>query len=129
MKNPSVRKTIASALLAAGSLIAASAALKYLDLGATLRILVALLPIPAYVWFLLSQVKAARHLDELQQRIHLEALVIAFPSAFMGILLTWLLYRAGVLPGLTFSDAVAFFLVLMIAVFVAGWAIAARRYR
>ncbi|MGH9779208.1 MAG: hypothetical protein ACRD5I_12430 [Candidatus Acidiferrales bacterium] len=129
MKNPSGRKAIASALLAAGSLIAASAALKYLDLGATLRILTALLPLPAYAWFLLVQIGSARRLDELQQRVHLEALVFAFPTTFMGILTTWLLYVAGPLANLSFSNAIAFFLVLMIFLYPVGLFLAARRYR
>jgi uncharacterized protein YacL len=120
---------VGSALLAALALAVASLALKYLDLDATARILVALLPVPAYVWFLLAQVEAARHLDELWQRIQLEALVIAFPSTFMGILVTWLLYRAGPLADLTFSDAVASFLLMMILFYLAGLLLAARRYQ
>lgn len=122
-------KAIASSLLAAATLIAASAALKYLDLNGPLRLLVALLPVPAYVFFLLTQVNTVRRMDELQQRIQLEALVVAFPTTFVGILTTWLIYKAGFLPGLKFSSAVTFFLVLMIFLYVLGRALAARRYQ
>jgi len=121
-------RSIASALLAGATLIAASAALKYLDLSSPLRLLVALLPVPAYAFFLLTQVNTVRRLDELQQRIQLEALVVAFPTTFVGILTTWLIYEAGFLPGLKFSTAVAFFLLLMTVLYVLGRALAARRY-
>lgn len=124
-----VEKQIGSALLAALTLVAASVALKYFDLGATLRVVVALLPVPAYVWFLLAQIEAARHLDELWQRIQLEALVIAFPSTFMGVLVTWLLHRAGPLADLTFSGGVLAFILMMILFYIGGLVLAARRYR
>jgi hypothetical protein len=122
-------KSISSALLAAATLMAATAALKHLDLGGVGRLLMALLPVPAYIFFVLTQVKVARQLDELHQRIQLEALVFAFPTTFVGILTTWLLFMAGFLPGLDFSRAVTFFLVLMIFLYVLGRALAARRYQ
>lgn len=120
---------IVPALVAAGALLAATAALKWLQLSGPVRLLIALLPVPAYIYFLISQVNSIRRLDELQRRIHLESLVFAFPTAFVGILTTWLVWLAGFLPWLTFSDAVAFFLVLMTFLYVAGRLLAARRYR
>lgn len=117
------------ALLAAGSLLVATAILKWLQLSSPLRLLIALLPVPAYVYFLVAQVSAIQRLDELQRKIHLESLVFAFPTAFVGILTTWLIWLAGFLPWLTFSDAVAFFLTLMIFLYVTGHILAARRYR
>ena len=122
-------KSIASALVAGATLMAAAAALKHLDLGSVGRLLMALLPLPAYIFFVLIQVKSARQMDELHQRIQLEALVFAFPTAFVGILTTWLLHMAGFLPGLEFTHAVAFFLVLMIFLYAVGRTLAARRYR
>lgn len=122
-------KSIFSALVAAAALLGAAAALKHLDLDSGVRLLVALLPVPAYIFFIVTQVKVARRMDELHQRIQLEALVFAFPTAFVGILTTWLLYIAGFLPGLEFSNAVTFFLVLMIFLYVLGRTLAARRYR
>ena len=89
----------------------------------------ALLPVPANIFFIVTQIKVARQMDELRQRIQLEALVFAFPTAFVGILTTWLLYVAGFLPGLEFSNAVTFFLVLMILLYALGRTLAARRYR
>ena len=49
-----------------------------------IRILVAAAPIPVFAWFLLQFIRTIRSLDELERRIHLEALAIAFP---LGILL------------------------------------------
>jgi hypothetical protein len=49
-----------------------------------LRILVAAAPIPVFAWFLYEFVRTIRVLDELERRIHLEAMAIAFP---LGILL------------------------------------------
>jgi hypothetical protein len=120
---------IVPALVAAAALLAATAALKWLPISSPVRLLIALLPVPAYVHFLVAQVNAVRRLDELQRRIHLESLVFAFPTTFVGILTTWLIWLAGYLPGLNFSNAVTFFLVLMITLFIAGRALAARRYQ
>jgi hypothetical protein len=49
-----------------------------------LRIVVALAPIPVFAWFLVQFIRTIRSLDELERRIHLEAMAIAFP---LGILL------------------------------------------
>jgi hypothetical protein len=49
-----------------------------------LRILVAVAPIPVFAWFLYQFIRTIRSLDELERRIHLEAMAIAFP---LGILL------------------------------------------
>lgn len=126
---PGRARLILTALLAAGALLSATAALKFSDLGGPWRLLVALLPVPAYLYFIFAQIQTVRGMDELQQRVELEALVFAFPSAFVGILTTWLLWVGGFLPWLTFSDSVAFFLVLMIGLHVLGRVLAARRYR
>jgi hypothetical protein len=70
-------KSIFSALVAAAALMGAVAALKHLDLGSGARLLVALLPVPANIFFIVTQIKVARQMDELRQRIQLEALVFA----------------------------------------------------
>ncbi|NIV28814.1 MAG: hypothetical protein GWN58_04655 [Anaerolineae bacterium] len=118
-----------AALLAAAALMGATAALKVLALSAPWRLLIALLPVPVYAFFLTTQVRAVGRLDELQQRIQLEGLVIAFPTTFMAILTTWLLHTAGFLPGMDLSDAIVFFLLFMIFIHVASRWLAQRRYR
>jgi len=63
-------------------------ALQMFQLAPWLRVTVALLPIIPTALFLWSVVSRIRSLDELERRIHLEALAIAFPLA---ILLLWTL--------------------------------------
>jgi len=46
-----------------------------------LRLVVALVPLPFFLWTLVELVGAIRELDELERRIQLEALAIAFPLA------------------------------------------------
>jgi hypothetical protein len=55
------------------------------------RIALALLPVLPFAFFLWSFVNGVRSMDELERRIHLEALVIAFP------LMTLLLMTLGLL--------------------------------
>lgn len=126
---PRRARLLLMALLAAAALISAAVVLKFPVLSRPWRLVVALLPVPAYAYFLVSQIEAVRRTDELQQRIELEALVFAFPTTFVGILTTWLIWLAGFLPWLTFSDSVAFFLALMLGLHVLGRVLAARRYR
>ena len=70
------------------SYMVARMALQMFQLAPWLRVTVALLPIIPTALFLWSVVSRIRSLDELERRIHLEALAIAFPLA---ILLLWTL--------------------------------------
>lgn len=63
-----------------------------------LRILAALLPVPPFAWMLWEFIKRVRHMDELEQRIQLEALVIAFPLTLMLLMTLGLLEIAIKLP-------------------------------
>jgi hypothetical protein len=47
--------------------------------SATTRVAIALLPLPAFAWFLWAFVQGVREADELERRIQLEALAVAFP--------------------------------------------------
>lgn len=44
---------------------------------------VALLPLPTFIWFAWEVAGALRDADELQRRIHLEALALAFPATML----------------------------------------------
>lgn len=44
------------------------------------RLFVALLPAPFFVWFLLTELRWVRGLDEFHQRVVLDSLAIAFPA-------------------------------------------------
>lgn len=68
--------------------------LKQPDLAQPLRVTVALLPIPVFALFLFSFIRGLKDLDELERRIQLEALVIAFPLAILLIMTLGLLELA-----------------------------------
>jgi hypothetical protein len=92
------------------------------------RLAIALLPVPFFILFVVAAIRMARGLDELEQRIHLEALVFAFPAVLVILLTLGLLQVAGV--ALSPQDwsyrhvwAFAFFF------YFAGLALARRRYQ
>ena len=57
---------------------------------------IALAPVPFFLLFILAAIRMARGLDELEQRIHLEALALAFPAVLVVLLTLGLLQVAGV---------------------------------
>lgn len=90
------------------------------------RVAVALLPIPAFVLFLISVVRGIRGLDELERKIHLEALAIAFPLGLVLLMTLGLLQRA---TELKFEDWSYAHVWIYVALFYfAGLGIAKRRY-
>lgn len=92
-----------------------------------LRILAALAPIPLFAGFLWSYLRLVRSADELERRVHLEALVVAFPLSLLLLTTLGLLQRAIELPFEDWSYAhVAFYLPLFYFV---GLTLAWRRYR
>ena len=58
-----------------------------------LRILAALLPVPLFASFLAALISGVRQLDELERRIQLEALAVAFPLAMLMLMTLGLLQR------------------------------------
>jgi hypothetical protein len=63
-------------------------------LSTTVRVLVSLLPLPAFAWFLWAFVTAIGEADELERRIQLEALAIAFPLTLLLLMTLGLLQVA-----------------------------------
>jgi hypothetical protein len=57
----------------------------------TLRVAIAVLPVPFFVWFLWTWMKNVRSMDELERRIELEALSLAFPLAVVLLMTLGLL--------------------------------------
>ena len=91
------------------------------------RIAVAVLPIPAFVLFLISVIRGIRGLDELQRKIHLEALAIAFPLGLVLLMTLGLLQRA---TELKFEDwSYAHVWIYLPVFYLLGLALARRRYR
>ena len=75
----------------------ARAILKIEGLSPVLRFLAAMVPAPAFLLFIWAMVRGVRQADELQRRIQLEALAVAWPLA-VGIVMTIsLLQKAGFL--------------------------------
>src|SRR4051812_1756558 len=105
---------------------AARLILKHTDLPTWERVAVALIPIPFFAFFIWRFVTAMRYADELQRKIQLEALAIAFPLSVLLLMTLGLLQRAIDLPMNDWSYAhVWLYLPLLYAL---GSGIAARRY-
>ena len=70
----------------------------YLESGVVLssgvRLTLALIPAPVFAAFLVSYVRSVRAADELERRIQLEALAIAFPAGLMLLTTLGLVQRA-----------------------------------
>lgn len=99
--------------------------LKAQELSMPVRILLALVPPIVWVFCMIFILRMVRGLDEFQQRIHLEALAIAFPSLFVAIIVCEYLRKAGLFAHLK-PDHV---LVMMMAVLGIGYFVAWRRYQ
>jgi hypothetical protein len=56
-----------------------------------LMVSIALTPIPAFAWVLVTIIRGIRSLDELQRRVHLEALAFAFPLTLLLLMTLGLL--------------------------------------
>ena len=87
----------AASLVLAVTYVVATLMQKVLTLGPVSGLAVALLPVVGCVYFLLEEVRVMRRLDELQQRIQLEALAIGFPTAGVLLILLGFLQRGGFL--------------------------------
>lgn len=121
---PAVGFAVSVALLM-GLVIAVSAMLERLELGAPARFGLAVLPVAAYVWCIASYVGLVRQADELQRRIHLEALAVAFPTTAIAVFASEYLRKAGAIAELK-PDYV---LILMLALWAVGFFVAWRRYQ
>jgi len=69
-------------------------ALEATSLSTLSRVLIALSPVPAFVWFLITFVAGVGEADELERRIQLEALALAFPLTVVLIMTLGLLQVA-----------------------------------
>ena len=105
----------------------AAAVLKSLEMSSGVRIALALSPFPFFVAFLVTEIRVLRQVDELERRIQLEALAIAFPAAVLLLMALALLERAVPLSPQDWSYRhVWSFLPLL---YLASLGVARRRYR
>jgi len=98
---------------------------KRLESGSTLRVLAALGQAAAYAWLLVELAASIRRLDELEQRIHVEA------AAFGALALVGLITGWGFLEhaGLPRADWGMCALIVLTLVWGLGVAVITRRYR
>jgi hypothetical protein len=105
-----------------GALFAADSALPR-----AVRVAIALLPIPAFGFFLAEWIRGIRGLDELERRIQLEALAVAFPLGLVLVMGLGLIQRVTQLDPLDWSYRHIW--PFLIAFYFFGLALARRRYR
>jgi hypothetical protein len=125
---PVRRSCLASAALAFVAYFGARLLLQSAALVGPLRIVVAMLPLPFFLLFLLTEVRYMRNLDEMQRRIQLEALAIAFPAVLLLLLTLGLLQVAGV--AVSQEDwSYRHIWIIALGSYAVGVQIAGRRYR
>ena len=100
---PSGGRRLASRVLISGTaslllFFAARFALEATALEAWQRIAIALVPLPAFAWFLWEFVHSVSDGDELERRVQLEALAVAFPLTLLLVMTLGLLQIAVPLP-------------------------------
>ena len=119
-------------LISAGALwvltyFGSRAALDTLHLQPIGRLAVALLPLVPFAWFLWRVISGIRSMDELERRVHLEALGIAFPLAILLLMTLGLVQLAVDLNPEDWSYRHVW--VYLPTFYILGLAIAWRRYR
>ena len=82
---------ITSIVLFLGTFAVARGLLKQTDLSQTVRVILALLPIGPFAWMLWKFISGITSLDELQKKIQLEALAIAYPVMMVFLMTLGLL--------------------------------------
>lgn len=82
---------ITSIVLFVGTWAVARGLLKQNDLSQTVRVTLALLPIGPFAWMLWKFISGITSLDELQKKIQLEALAIAYPVMMVFLMTLGLL--------------------------------------
>jgi hypothetical protein len=97
------------------------------DLSTPIRVGVALLPVPAFALLILSIIRGIRAMDELEKRIQLEALAVAFPLALVLVMTLGLLQLAVPLSPHDWSYRHVW--PFLYAFYAIGLAIARNRYR
>ena len=111
--------------IAAASVVGISWLLATQGLSAPVRLALALVPVAAFTFCMILELRLLRQCDELQQRILLETLAISFPGLAIAIITCEYLRKAGFISYLK-PDHV---LMMMIVLFFVGFFVARRRYR
>jgi len=120
-------KGLISAICFGLSWLIARIVLEQRDLAEPIRVVAALLPVLPFAWLLWEIIRGVRKMDELEQRIQLEALAVAFPLALILLMTLGLLEIAIKLPpeDLSYRHVWA----ILPAFYFLGLSLAKRRYR
>lgn len=115
-----------TSLIAAAAIILSAIVFKHLEMDAALRFFIALVPIAVILYFFYTFMRFIRGLDELQQKIHLLALAIAFGLTCVITFSVGMFQMAGVV-----SNALEWYFVyvVMLLIYAAVSTIIRRRYR
>ena len=111
--------------LVAISWVAASVLLEMLKVGLFVRILIGVVPVGLLVLQIILAFRYALGQDEVQRRIILDGLAIAFSIALPVIFLIGFIMKAGIILPFGFMDS-GYFMELALLI---GYAIAYRRYQ
>lgn len=96
--------------------------------GGGFKIPIALVPLVPLFWFFKVLVRWVDSMDELQRRIHLEAMALQFAATALLVMGYGLLAKFGALPDLSFSTAYPWLWMAMFVFWVAGIAVVGRKY-
>lgn len=114
------------ALTSACSIVVCAYVLKFVEMGADLRVVVALVPVAPSAWLVWQMGRAILGLDELQRKIQLEGLALAFAATTLFTVIYGMLQVARVgVPSLQLF----YVYVVMILFYALGTFLAGRRYR
>ncbi len=117
---------LVAAVLAAMALLGSVVVLKLTELTPPARVAVALIPLPFYIALFVVAVRVTRRLDELKQRIQLEALAFAVIGMLLSTFCYGMVLEADVgAPALDWE----WVWVITVVFYIAGHLIAWRRYR
>ena len=117
---------LVAAVLAAMALLGSVVVLKLTELTPPARVAVALIPLPFYIALFVVAVRVTRRLDELKQRIQLEALAFAVIGMLLSTFCYGMVLEADVgVPALDWE----WVWVITVVFYSAGHLIAWRRYR
>ncbi len=121
------KRGLISAVTFVAAFFVARGILEQEGLSPVVRVLAALLPVIPFSLMLWEIIKGVRSMDELEQRIHLEALAVAFPLTLIFLMTLGLLQLAINLPAedLSYRHVWAMLPIL----YFGGLALARRRYQ
>lgn len=105
--------------------VGASILLEILKMGLLLRVLIGLVPVSLLIYQIILCFRYALGQDEVQKRIILEGLAIAFSISLPVIFLIGFIMKAGIRLPFTFMDS-GYFMEIALLI---GYAIAYRRYQ